>query len=400
MRRSLLAGAGIAMILPACGGGSTGSSGGAPIRIGVIDTISGPFAEVGSSTVAGAQVAINEINRKGGVKGRQLQLVVKDEQLKAPATVQALRDLQGQGVTITMGYTSSADCLAAVPVAAQNNMLVIGSNCIANDLTSTKFDKHFFRVTTSDSMMNKAAAAFAKQKFGDVSAWDAYAPDYVTGHNDWGLFQSDLAGIDRGVKFGTSVFAPLTAQDVRTYVDSLNAAVPSDKTHGLYLATFGSSTAAVVKQGKPAGLFSKFRAVINMGGSEPTARQLGADFPDVYFVYDYYNAAYQNDLNTSFVSEYKAAKSGTAPNSWSYEGYSSVYAIAAGVQKAGGTDTKALIPAMEGMSYSTPKGQVQFRATDHETIQPVTVFECRGDASASQGYTCPTSQAIPADQVS
>lgn len=385
---------------PGAGGPSGGTpASGEPIQIGVIETITGSFAQIGTDNDRGAQMAVDEINKAGGVMGRPLKLVIKDEQLKADVTVQALRELQSAGINITMGYTGSADCLAAVPIAAQNDMLVIGSNCIANPLTSDKFDKHFFRVTTSDAMMNRAAAAFVKDKFPQVTIWDTYAPDTVTGHDDWNLFKQELKKTVPSAQPGKEVFAPQTATDVRDYVSALTSAVPTNSGHGLFLATFGAATAAVVKQGKPAGLFDRFKVTLNLGGSEPTAAQLGADFPDAWFIYDYYFKAYSSDMNTKFVQGYQKLYSAD-PNSWSYEGYASVYGIRAAIEKAHATDTPKLISAMEGLAFDTPKGHLQWRAKDHELVQPVTVFECKGDASHPKGYQCPNSAAEAADKVS
>ncbi|TAM60100.1 hypothetical protein EPN52_05910 [bacterium] len=375
------------------------AQGAATVKVGLIDTISGAFAQVGTDTQHGAQLAIDEINAQGGVAGHRFELVVKDEQLNPTATVQALRELQAAGINITMGYASSADCLAALPVAAQSNVLVMGSNCIATALTTTKFDKHFFRIAPSDAMLTSAAAQFAHEHFPTISTWDAYAPDYVTGHDDWNFFSEKLRRLSPSVQTGKAVFVPLAAQDVRSYVTALSSALPAEsaKSHGLYLATFGGATAAVVKQGKPDNLFGKFAATINVGGSEPTAAQLGADFPDAWFVYDYYNRAYNTPMNRHFTAAYQKAY-GDAPNSWSYEGYATIYALRSAIERSKSVDVSQIITALEQVPVVTPKGTLRYRP-DHELAQPVTVFECKGDASAPKQYSCPHWVTVPAEKV-
>lgn len=399
IRRMLVLSALVALAVPLAPAPSHAQGTAGALKIGLIDTISGAYAQVGTDTQRGAQLAIDEINAAGGADGRRLELVVKDEQLNPTATVQALRELQSAGVTITMGYASSADCLAALPVAAQNDMLVMGSNCIATALTTTKFDKHFFRVAPSDTMLTSAAAQFAHEHFPSIGTWDAYAPDYVTGHDDWTFFSEKLRRLSPGVQTGKTVFVPLAAQDVRSYVTALSSDLPADsaKSHGLYLATFGGATAAVVKQGKPENLFGKFAATINVGGSEPTAAQLGADFPDAWFVYDYYYRAYATATNRRFVAAYQKAFR-DAPNSWSYEGYATIYALRSAIERAKSVGVDQIITALEQAPISTPKGVLRYRS-DHELAQPVTVFECKGDAGAPKQYTCPHWTAIPADKV-
>lgn len=390
--------AALALLLAACGTSnpSPAASSGPPIQIGVIDTISGPFAQIGNDTINGANIAVAQINSDGGVKGSKLQLVIKDEQLKADVTVQAIRELQAANVKIVMGFLSSADCLAGVPIAAQLDMLMVGSNCAAPSLTTTKFDPHFFRIPTNEEMMTKAAAQLAADKFAAITTWDGYYPNYVTGKSYWDGFKTNLKTLQPNVKFGKEVFPSLSATDVRSEVSAMLAS--AQPTDGLFLATFGASTEVLVKQGKPLDFFKRFKAVINVGGSEPTAKALGADFPDVFFVYDYYHTAFQNAVNTRFVSEYKK-KYTDPPDAWAYEGFASIYALKAGIEKAGGTNVPALIKAMEGLKFDSPKGQIFFRKEDHQAVTPVAVFECKGDAAAPQGFTCPFSTSIAPDKV-
>src|SRR5215831_20491823 len=86
----------------ACGGSSAGtqsSTGGPPIRLGMIDTLSGPTAGVGTDGQKGASVAVDEINKAGGILGgRKFEIVPEDEQLSPTASVKAVRDLNSQGV--------------------------------------------------------------------------------------------------------------------------------------------------------------------------------------------------------------------------------------------------------------------------------------------------------------
>src|SRR5664280_1045892 len=107
--------------LAACGSSSSGSSSssaasGSPVTLGAIETMSGPFAQIGTSKVAGMKLAINEINKSGGADGHKLSLSVKDEQASTNATVTAVRELLGANVKLIMGGTTDSDCLAAAPL--------------------------------------------------------------------------------------------------------------------------------------------------------------------------------------------------------------------------------------------------------------------------------------------
>src|SRR5262249_11215111 len=119
----------------ACGGSSSSTgnaAAGPPIKLGMIDTLSGPTAGVGTDGQKGANVAVDEINKAGGILGgRKFEIVPQDEQLSPTASVKAVRDLSSQGVNLLFGFTSSSDALAAVPVARQLGMSIVASHASA-----------------------------------------------------------------------------------------------------------------------------------------------------------------------------------------------------------------------------------------------------------------------------
>ncbi len=401
MRTWRILGVGLVGLLVACGGGGGGSTGTGsnqpPIKLGVITPTSGAFAEIGTYSKNGAQVAVDEINKSGGVNGRQLELVGTDEQMSPTATVQDLRDLQSKGVNLVLGFASSADCLAAGPVAQQLNVVLMGG-CNDNSLTTTKFNKNFFQEANNLATLAAGAASLVRDKYSSISTWDVYSLDYVTGRDIVTLFKTGLTKEVPSAKTGKEVYAPLSAVDVRSYISSMESAVPEKSGHGLFDFTYGASATALVKQGVPAGLFDRFGAVLNVAGSEPTAATIGAQFPPMWFIYDYYYQAYTNAMSKQFVSDYQKAYGGP-PVAWSAQFHTMVYAYKNAIQKVGGTDSAKIISALQGLKFDSVKGSVQFRASDHLLVQPATAFQCAGDASAPQGYKCTQWDEIAADRI-
>lgn len=381
--------------------GSGGAAKGAPVKIGGIFTVSGPFAEVGNANVAGAKMAIQQINASGGVMGHKLALVVKDEAASPTQSVADVRSLLGSGVKLTMGGTDDSDCLAMAPQISGAGGMLVGTACQTNLLETSKFVPGFFSLNPSNYMLSKAAAQFAKQRFASVRSWDNLGPDYQFGHEVWASFQSDLTKLEPGAFYGKSVFPPLTATQYSSYITSLLSALPSDsaKSTGLFLSTFGSATIGLAQQAKSYNLFKRYKAVLNIGGSTPTAQALGANTPPLYFVYDYDNEAYHNAANTAFVSAYEKAHGGQVPDSWVYNGYTAVMAYKAAMQKAHSTSPSAIRSAMAGMTFSTPKGMLTFRKQDHQLETPVTVWGVTGDAAAPGHFRITSATAIPANEV-
>lgn len=390
----------VGLALVACGGQSqpqTSSSSGPPIKIGFLDTMTGSLGAVGQATQEGAQIAVDEINAKGGVNGSKLQLETKDEQANATATTQAMRDFASEGVQIVVGFTSSADCLAAIPIAQQNNMVLVSAACADRSLQTTKFSKNFFSIAVNTDEMTAAAAQYAKDKLQGVNTWNNLSYDYVTGHDYWTGFQSEMKKRNSSVQFNKSVFFPLTETQVTPYITSLLSGVPSDKSQGLFLSTFGGGTIAVAKQGQPYDLFNKFKIILNVGGGEDVSASIGASGGPITYIHDYYWTAYKNSINDYLVKQFQSRpKQGPqtdGPHTWVYQGYTAVHIVADAIAKAKKSDGQSVMNTLPGMHFNSAKGDISFRKEDHMMIQPMTVFTCQG-AGTPVGFSCPTTDVL------
>lgn len=388
--------------LAACGGSSpSSSSSGGTVQVGAIETISGPFAQIGQSKVAGAKVAVAEINKAGGVDGKKLQLVVKDEQASPDATVSDVRKLLGANIKLMFGGTTDSDCLAAAPLVSGAGGVMLGTSCQTNLLETTKFVPGFFEIAPTNYMLSMATAQLAASQFKDIKSWDGIGPDYEFGHEVWASFMTDLKRLDPSVTFRKNVFVPLTETQFSSYITSLTSGLPANsaQSNGLFMSTFSATTVGLAQQGKSYNLFGRYKAALNLGGSTPTAEALGANTPPLYFIYDYYNGAYNNPANTKFVSDFKAVNGGKVPNAWAYEGYTAVQAYAAAIKKAQSADPQKIRNALAGMNFSTPKGTLTFRAQDHLLESPVTVWKVVGDKSAPGDFKVTMAEAIPVSKV-
>lgn len=405
LRRSALAAvtATTLVSLAACGSSPSGSasSGTGPIQIGAIETISGPFAQIGDSKIAGAKVAIAEINKAGGVNGRKLNLTIKDEQASPNATVSDVRQLLGANIKLIFGGTTDSDCLAAAPLVSHAGGVMLGTSCQTNLLETTNFVPGFFEIAPTNYMLSMATAQLAASQFSGIKSWDGIGPDYTFGVEVWQSFQQDLKKLEPSVTFRKNVFVPLTETQFSSYITSLLSGLPASSatSNGLFMSTFSATTVGLAQQGKSFNLFGRYKAVLNLGGSTPTAQALGSSTPPLYFIYDYYNGAYNNPTNTKFVADYEAANNGQIPNAWAYEGYTAVLAYAAAIKAADSTDPQKIIHALAGMTFATPKGNLTFRKQDHLLESPVTVWKVVGDPSAPGGFKVTTSEAIPVSKV-
>jgi branched-chain amino acid transport system substrate-binding protein len=250
-------------------------------------------------------------------------------------------------------------------------------------------------------MLSAATAQFATQEFPGVKSWRGVGPEYSFGTEVWDSFQQDLKKDEQGVSFPKNVYIPLTETQFSSYITSLQSGLPKDSasTNGLFMSTFSATTVGLAQQAKPFNLFGDFKAVLNLGGSTPTAVSLGKDTPPLYFIYDYDNQAYNNAMNTAFVSTYQKAHGGNLPDSWTEEGYAALLAYQAGATAAKSDGATKIASSLAGVSFQTPKGTMSFRKGDHVPLTPVSIWKVESAPSAKQGFKVTSAVAIPAAKV-
>jgi branched-chain amino acid transport system substrate-binding protein len=405
-RKSLgLAGAAALVLLSACGNGSesngSGEASGDPIKIGFIATLSGSLAEIGLAHQAGAELAVQKINDAGGVLGRPVEIEFKDEQVDPKATVQAVNDFLGSGVNLLAGLTTDSDCLAAAPIVDAGEGVIVGASCQSNLLQTEEFVPAYFQIAPSNYMLSRGTAQLAATDFPEAKTWDGVGPDYEFGREVWQEFRTALDELAPGTNFRQDLYVPLDETQFTPYINQLIDGLPgnSAESDGLFLSTFSATTIGLAKQGEPLDLFDRYKVVLNLGGSTPTAEALGADTPPLWFIYDYYHGAFDNPTNTEFVQAYQQANDGKAPNAWAYEGYTSILAYQAAIEAAGSTESAAVIDAMSGMTFATPKGDLTFRAEDHLLQSPVTAWRVEGNKEAEDGFDVTETRVIEPDKV-
>jgi len=363
---------------------------GDPIQLGIIDMFSGPNAQIGTDTLQGAQIAVDQINGAGGVLGRPLELVQEDEAPDSAAAVNALRSLNSDGIQFVLGFTSSADALAAIPIAEQIDTIIVGSHPATTVLTTTEASPNFIRISASDAMATKAIAAFANENFPEISKWNVFGFDYVTGHDQWDSFVNNLTALNPDFEKGQEVFFPFDAVGtLQPYITSMLNPLPEDsaETEGLYMATFGAGTFNLIQQGAPYDLFEQFKvtAVVAGGGFLHQAQTLGPDTPEMYSQYDYYYEAYDTPMNEAYVADYQEAY-GIVPGSWATQGYMSVLAYAAAIEKAGNTDFADVLAAFDDLAFDAPQGEVIIRAEDHQASVNVVMRHFVPDPDSEEGF--------------
>lgn len=389
---------------PSATSGAAASSGdsaaaGEPLKIGFLDTMSGPNGNVGTLNLQGAQIAVDQWNAKGGVLGRKIELVVKDEEMSPEKTVQHMRDFNSEGINLITGFTSSADVLAAKPLAEQNNMVIVTAGTTDTSLTTTEHSANVYEIAANIKMMNVAAAHLAETDWKDVKKWDGVNYDYLTGHNSWDEYANLIKSGKSGSTTGKVAFVPFTATQMTPFINSLLAGDPDPKTSGLYYFLFGGGAVQFAKQAMPLDLFKDYAVVAAVGGGEEFSAALGAEGPHVYFVHDYFYQGYDNPVNKQFIEDWSKLSQIEGlplygPHEWAYEGYTAMLAYLNAITDANSTESDAVKASLSKIEFDSPMGKVKFHPSNILEA-PVTVWECQGDSAEKYGYKCFNAQSVP-----
>jgi len=365
-----------------------------PIKIGDIDPLTGNYAAEGESQTRGAKMAVAEWNAKGGVLGRELELVIEDNASNAGISAQKAHKLIDQDkVAMIVGTVSSASALSITQVTHQAGMIFMVSGGHTDPVTGSQCHWSTFRICTTTYMLAAGLAGTLFKKFG--GKWYFLTPDYAFGHTLQSSYESILKKLG-GTNLGYSL-SPLGTSDFSSYL------IKAASTHPDVLVnlTDGQDRINSLKQAAQFGLFKKF--AIGGGLSElEVLRALPEEARTGWATMEWW----WDQPNTPHVKEWveayrKAYPDGSYPSARTWFGYAAIHAIALGVARAKSIDAVKVARALEGMELppqvKLQPHRVYFRAGDHQLMSS----EFPGEAIPKGTYPnlFQVSQIIAGDEV-
>lgn len=330
------------------------------IKIGEINSYSGlpaftlPYRN-------GWQMAVDEINAKGGVLGKKLVVVSKDDGGKPADAITAANELvSSEGVVMLTGTFFSHIGLAVADYAKQKQILFLAAEPLTDAITWSKGNKYTFRLRPSNYMQ---AAMLAEQAAKlPAKKWATIAPNYEYGQSAVAVFKELLSAKRPDVEWVSEQWPPQGKIDAGAVVQAVAATQPE----AIFNVTFGPDLVKLVREGNTRGLF-KDRAVVSLLTGEPEYLDpLKDEAPEGWIVTGYPWNGVAIPEHDAFLKAYQA-KFNDYPRLGSIVGYQVIKAAAAIIEKAGSTDTNKMIAAAEGLSMGSPFGQITFRAIDHQS---------------------------------
>ena len=331
-----------------------------PIRIGEINSYTA-IAQFTLPYRKGWELAVAEINAKGGVLGRQLEVISRDDAGKPQDAVRLAGELvNDQKVDILGGTFLSNIGLAISDYALQNKKLFIGSEPLADALVWEKGHRYTYRLRPSTYM--QAAMLVEEAAKLPAKRWVTVAPNYEYGQSAVKWFRTLLTAKRPDVTFVDEQWPALGKIDAGATTQALLAAKPE----AIFNVTFGADLTNFVRQGNTRGLFEG-RAVVSMLTGEPEYLEpLGEETPPGWIVTGYPGEAVDTPANRSFIAAYRA-QHGEMPKMGSVVGFAFIRAVEAGLRKTGSTETEKMADSFAGATFETPFGAAYFRTQDHQS---------------------------------
>ncbi|MFL6806179.1 MAG: ABC transporter substrate-binding protein [Xanthobacteraceae bacterium] len=352
-----LAAAGAAFMYLGSGGGAVAQG---TIKIGELNSYKSQPAFL-EPYRKGWELAVEEINAKGGVLGKKLEVVSRDDGANPGDAVRVADELvTREGVNVLTGTFLSHIGLAVTEFAGKRQVFFLAAEPLTDKITWQNGNRYTFRLRASTYMqvaMLVPAATAAKKK-----RWALVYPNFEYGQSSAENFKALMKKAQPDVEFVTEQAPPLGKVDAGPVVQALADAKPD----AIFNVLFGPDLAKFVREGTTRGLF-KDRFVASLLSGEPEYLDpLKEEAPVGWVVTGYPWDAITTPEHKAFVAAYQK-RWNDYPRLGSVVGYETIRSIAAGIAKAGATDTDKLITAFRDLKVEGgPFGTFSYRASDHQ----------------------------------
>jgi len=339
-----------------------------PIKIGVLFVMSGPMGGYGKHGNQAVQLAVDEINAKGGILGRKVVAMFEDAKLDAETGARITKKyIVDDKVDFIIGPTSSGAAVAVSKIATENKKILILAQAAANSMTDAQFSRYQFSVLSNAMMHSRSGAYYMASK--PYKRWMCIGPNYNYGHESWAAFRDKLKELKPDIEIVGDLWPKLTESDYTPFIKKIVEAKPD----AVWSPLWGMDAVNFIKQALPFKLFDNIKFAFPDGAALETLMPLGKDIPEGTFVAArYFFLTPDTEKNRNFVKTYYE-RFKEYPDYMAEETYAGVYFIKAAIERAGSTNTEKIIKAVERepLAWETPEGWKIMRKEDHSVVEDV-----------------------------
>src|SRR4030042_2372655 len=337
-----------------------------PIKIGIVDSYSGPATTFTYDVRDAFKLAIDEVNVKGGVLKRKIEFTTRDDKFKVDICLSMAKELiMMEKVDILMGTINSAGTLAVSEYCKAEKIPFLVTFSKSDKITGEKGHRYVFSITENTAMIGKAAASgLAKRPY--VKYWIA-GDDYEYGHALADGVWNNLKKLKPGVELIGQSWWKVGEPELTPYLTAITAAKPD----AVIFATGGGSMVNVMKAAKATGFADKIPMFIHTATEHSTIAPLGLEAPEKVIGTSNYHFYYPDTpKHKAFAKPFKDAYK-REPKVGALYGYLAGQFITRALEKAGKMDREKFIDALEGTKVDSPIGEIEMRAFDHQAMLPM-----------------------------
>jgi branched-chain amino acid transport system substrate-binding protein len=321
----------------------------------------------------GMDLAIEQINAAGGVNGKKLELISRDDNANPGDAVRVAEELiSREKVDVLTGTFLSNIGLAITDFANQKKFFFLAAEPLTDKITWQNGNPYTFRLRPSTymqvAMLVPEAAALKKKR------WAIIYPNYEYGQSAAATFKALLKKAQPDVEFVAEQATPLGKLEAGSAVQALSDAKPD----AVFNVLFGADLTKFVREGNTRSLFQGRDVVSLLTGEPEYLDPLKDETPNGWIVTGYPWYSIQTPEHKAFVDAYQK-KYSDYPRLGTIVGYATIYSLAEGMKKAKSTDTEKLIVAFKGLQVDTPLGKITYRAQDNQSTMGAFVGRTKND---------------------
>ncbi len=309
----------------------------------------------------GMDLAIEQINAAGGVNGKKLELISRDDNANPGDAVRVAEELiSREKVDVLTGTFLSNIGLAITDFANQKKFFFLAAEPLTDKITWQNGNPYTFRLRPSTymqvAMLVPEAAALKKKR------WAIIYPNYEYGQSAAATFKALLKKAQPDVEFVAEQATPLGKLEAGSAVQALSDAKPD----AVFNVLFGADLTKFVREGNTRSLFQGRDVVSLLTGEPEYLDPLKDETPNGWIVTGYPWYSIQTPEHKAFVDAYQK-KYNDYPRLGTIVGYATIYSLAEGIKKAKSTETEKLIVAFKGLQVDTPLGKITYRTQDNQS---------------------------------
>jgi branched-chain amino acid transport system substrate-binding protein len=360
----------------------------APYKIGSTQSLSGAGAPIGKTALVGLQMAVDRINKNGGILGRDVQLIAADDESKPDiGRRQTEKLLVEDEVDAEVGGVLSNICLACMPLYPQHKIVNMISVCLDTTITTSKCSRHSFRPFDFAPAQAVAFGPYLVNKLG--KKWHIAYADYAWGQSTKDAYAASIEKQGGEVVGATGI--PIGTPDMTPFLSKIDGSFD-----GVLVIFFGKDAINFIDQGYDLGLSKKYKIAGDGAVAVPSSLPALGKKIDGFTGLDRYVPVLEGPLDTPYNKAFfdeavgrlrSVAPSNPLPDRYVQSNFEAMNCLKLGIEKSkfqGRADTMQLIEALEGLEmkegYDFPQGDKLLRAADHQAFVREFIYEVDGGA--------------------